>query len=135
MAHATVVSVEPAPPPDAARAPAANADAPRTSDTACAPAAQAAAAPLNSEDGAAPCCVCLVARRDHAFQPCGHLCVPIRRPHFEVSWVADGVKRHAIDAMLFTQVCGPCGDMLSRRADALCPICRQRVRSTQRIFT
>ena len=76
----------PAPAPVAAPAPAAPVAAPAPAPPAAAPrpepqtppvAAPAPAKPINSDTDAdefagAPCCVCLRARRDHAFLPCGH---------------------------------------------------------------
>ena len=108
----------PAPaPPVAAPAPAAPA-ASDGDDAAPAPpvAAPAPARPISSDtdddtddaddDTGHPCCVCLRARRDHAFLPCGHRCV-----------------------------CGPCGRMVSRREGPRCPMCRARIQSVQQIYT
>ena len=99
-------------PPVAAPAPAAPA-ASDGDDAAPAPpvAAPAPARPIDSDTddddfAGPPCCVCLRARRDHAFLPCGHRCV-----------------------------CGPCGRMVSRREGPRCPMCRARIRSVQQIYT
>ncbi len=110
----------PAPAPVAAPAPAAPVAAPAPAPPAAAPrpepqtppvAAPAPGKPINSDTDAdefagAPCCVCLRARRDHAFLPCGHRCV-----------------------------CGPCGRMVSRREGPRCPMCRARIQSVQQIYT
>ena len=120
----------PVAPPAAAPAPAAPAPAPAPAPPAAAPAPAAPAAsdgddaapappvaapaparPINSdtdddEFAGPPCCVCLRARRDHAFLPCGHRCV-----------------------------CGPCGRMVSRREGPRCPMCRARIQSVQQIYT
>ena len=103
----------PPPPPVAAPAPVAPpAPAPVAAPAPAPPvAAPAPAKPINSDtDGdefaGPPCCVCLRARRDHAFLPCGHRCV-----------------------------CGPCGRMVSRREGPRCPMCRARIQSVQQIYT
>ena len=115
-APAPVAAPAPAP-PVAAPAPAAPA-ASDGDDAAPAPpvAAPAPARPISSDtdddtddaddDTGHPCCVCLRARRDHAFLPCGHRCV-----------------------------CGPCGRMVSRREGPRCPMCRARIQSVQQIYT
>ena len=110
-APAPVAAPAPAP-PVAAPAPAAPA-ASDGDDAAPAPpvAAPAPAKSINSdtdddEFAGPPCCVCLRARRDHAFLPCGHRCV-----------------------------CGPCGRMVSRREGPRCPMCRARIQSVQQIYT
>ena len=99
------------PPPPPVAAPAAPVAAPAPPVAAPAP-----ARPISSDtdddtddaddDTGHPCCVCLRARRDHAFLPCGHRCV-----------------------------CGPCGRMVSRREGPRCPMCRARIQSVQQIFT
>ena len=103
----------PPPPPVAAPAPVAPpAPAPVAAPAPAPPvAAPAPARPINSdtdddEFAGPPCCVCLRARRDHAFLPCGHRCV-----------------------------CGPCGRMVSRREGPRCPMCRARIQSVQQIYT
>ena len=103
----------PPPPPVAAPAPVAPpAPAPVAAPAPAPPvAAPAPAKPINSdtdddEFAGPPCCVCLRARRAHAFLPCGHRCV-----------------------------CGPCGRMVSRREGPRCPMCRARIQSVQQIYT